>query len=267
MEGMLEVRKLRFDMGDVPRHWHSAGRSVGTFLDNLSVFFPAGERFFVSAVNAHLKRIDDPALLADARAFAGQEGNHGREHKRWNALVGRHYPVEAMEGRVERLLGFVTRKTTRRMQLAATCALEHFTALMGKLLLEEPRVLEGAHPTMAALWKWHAAEENEHKSVAFDVYVASGGGYAVRVTSMLVATVIFWAKVIEHQARMMKVDGTLFSPREHWTLFKFLVVDPGTMRGLFKPYLAYFRPGFHPTQIDSTAVIEGWRASGAPRAS
>jgi hypothetical protein len=267
MNGMLEVRKLRFDMDDVPRHWHAAGRSVGAFLDNLSVFFPAGERFFVHAVNAHLKHVEDPDLLADARAFAGQEGNHGREHRRWNALVARHYPVEAMERRVERLLGFVTKRSTRQMQLAATCALEHFTALMGKLLLENPRVLEGAHPTMAALWRWHAAEENEHKSVAYDVYLASGGGYGIRVASMLIATVIFWAKVIEHQARMMKADGTLWSLREHWALFRFLVVDPGTMRGLLGPYLAYFRPSFHPRDIDSDAVIEAWRASGAPQAS
>ncbi len=50
----LEVRNLRFDVeSDVPRHWHAAGRSITTFFDALSTFFPEGERFFVASVHAH----------------------------------------------------------------------------------------------------------------------------------------------------------------------------------------------------------------------
>ena len=44
----------------------------------------------------------------------------------------------------------------------------------------KPQLLEGAHPAMVALWKWHAAEENEHKNVAFDVYKAAGGSAVYR---------------------------------------------------------------------------------------
>ena len=57
---------------------------------------------------------------------------------------------------------------------------------------------ESAHPVMGALWRWHAAEENEHASVAFDVYREVGGNYPVRAVVMLAATLIFWAKVVEH---------------------------------------------------------------------
>ena len=44
-------------------------------------------------------------------------------------------------------------------------------------------------PTVRALWVWHALEEVEHKSVAFDVYRAAGGGYIRRVALMLLTSV------------------------------------------------------------------------------
>jgi predicted metal-dependent hydrolase len=258
------VRDLTFDLAAVPRHWHGGRRAVSIFFDNLSVFFPAGERFFVAAVKAHRGRLDDPRLRDDVRAFCAQEGMHGREHVRYNRrLEDIGYPAARMEGRVERLLKRVTQITTPRVRLAVTCALEHFTSLMAHMLLEDGRGLAGAHPAMAALWRWHAAEESEHKAVAFDVYRATGGGYVLRVAVMLAATVIFWAKVVEQQLRMMHADGCLWSPREHGRLLWFLYGRPGVMRRIVPQYLAYFRPGFHPWDIDTRSLLDDWKATAA----
>ena len=226
------VRNLRFAIDEsVPQYWHGGRRSVSIFLDNLSVFFPAGERFFVKAVRAHQSFVKDEALQADVRAFCGQEGVHGREHEHYNELVRRFYPTEAMEKRVEALLAHVSSTAPDIGQLGVTCALEHFTALLGHFLLHDPRLLEGAHPAMDALWRWHAAEENEHKTVAFDVFKAAGGTYGTRVSTMVGATVIFWAKVIEQQARMMKAGGILYSPEEWTGLLYFLFIKPGACSG------------------------------------
>ena len=265
----LVVRNLHFHVGvgvgvgtehDVPKQWHAAGKAVTTFFDNLSIFFPAGERFFMQSVRAHQKAVVDVQLLREVRAFCGQEGVHGREHGRYNErLKASGYPIDAMESRVESLLRLVSRVTPRRVQLAATCALEHFTALMAHMLLGDPRVLAGAHPVMAALWKWHAAEENEHKAVAYDVYLAAGGTYPERAAVMIAASVLFWGKVLEHQFRMMHTDGTLFSVAEWRTLVRFLFVDPGPLRGVARLYFAYYRPAFHPSQIDCSALLEAWK--------
>jgi predicted metal-dependent hydrolase len=43
------------------------------------------------------------------------------------------------------------------------------------------------------LWLWHALEENEHKTVAYDVYEKVVGSYALRVGIMIPTTVIFFA--------------------------------------------------------------------------
>jgi hypothetical protein len=146
-----------------------------------------------------------------------------------------------------------------RWQLAATCALEHLTAILAHQLLSDERVMAGAHPAMAALWRWHAAEEIEHKAVAFDVFRAAGGTERERRGIMIVASVIFWAKVIEHQVKMMRTDGILASPRAWWALGRFLFVRPGALRRILPDYAAYFRRGFHPWQLDDRALIVAWR--------
>jgi predicted metal-dependent hydrolase len=255
------VRNLRFEIDQtVPKYWHGGRRSVTIFLDNLSVFFPAWERFFVKAVRAHQSFVKDEELMKDVRAFCGQEGVHGREHERMNEVVkSQGYPIEDMEKRVQAILDRVSANSPEIMQLGVTCALEHFTALMGEMLLGSRGLLEGAHPAMVALWNWHAAEENEHKNVAFDVYRAAGGDYTTRVLSMIGATFIFWTKVIEQQARMMKSDGILLSGSEWYGLFKFLFINPGGMAPLFRLYFEYFRPSFHPSDIDCTPLLEQWR--------
>jgi predicted metal-dependent hydrolase len=238
----LQVRKMRLQVGaDVPRHWHGGRRAVTLFFDNLSVFFPAGERFFIASVRAHLKQVEDEALKRDAAAFCAQEGIHSREHTRFNRwLAERGYPIAALERRVEALLERTARHTPPRRQLAVTCALEHFTALMGHIVLSNPRVLEGAHPEIARLWHWHAIEETEHKAVAFDVYRAAGGPYLERVLAMSMTTVSFWSRVILQQAALMRADRCLFSLGEWRALLRFLFIEPGGMFGLWRRWLDYY---------------------------
>src|SRR5690606_34816671 len=63
----LTIRDLQFDLSQVPRDWHPAGSAVTTFFDNLSLFFPPGERFFVASVKAHANRVTDPELAECVR--------------------------------------------------------------------------------------------------------------------------------------------------------------------------------------------------------
>ncbi|MET0342951.1 MAG: metal-dependent hydrolase [Polyangiales bacterium] len=256
-----EVRNLQFAVGaQIPRYWHGGRKSLTAFFNNLSVFFPEGERFFILAVKAHKDKIKDPKLAAEARAFYAQEGIHSREHVRYNEMLREQgYPIEAMEGRIKRLLGLVTKRNPPIFRLGVTAALEHFTALMADFLLGDPRVLAGADPVMADLWKWHAAEENEHKAVAFDVFKAAGGSYRVRMITMIGATLIFWAKVFEQQVRMMKADGILWNVREWFALANFLFGTPGSLRRLIPKYFDYFKRDFHPWDHDNNDLLEAWR--------
>jgi uncharacterized protein len=109
------------------------------------------------------------------------------------------------------------------------------------------------------LWVWHALEEAEHKAVAFDVYRAAGGGYVRRASIMLVTTAIFFAAQAITHARLMSDRKILWKP---WTWLRGatrLWLWPGYFTRLVPAYLAYFRPGFHPDDRDTTAVLASWR--------
>lgn len=251
------VRNVRFDLGRVKRRaWHAHGQAVTNFFDNLSVFFPLGERFFVESVRKNRRAVEDPKLEREVRDFCGQEGMHGREHDGYNKMLAeRGYPVEKMEKNVAFLLK-LARRLPRRFQLAITCGLEHCTALMAHALLGDESNLEGADPVMAALWRWHAAEENEHKAVCFDVYLAAGGKDAERIAAMVLASTIFWFKVAEHQIRFMGKDGIALSGSEWLAFVRFLASWVPGVAGL---YAQYFRPGFHPNDIDASHLLEAWK--------
>ena len=75
--------------------------------------------------------------------------------------------------------------------LAVTAAAEHFTATLAADVLERNTWAEHDIDADArSLWLWHAAEEIEHRHVAFDVYVRLGGGYLRRVLTMVPLAVL-----------------------------------------------------------------------------
>ncbi|MDB4987070.1 MAG: hypothetical protein JWN04_2248 [Myxococcaceae bacterium] len=258
----ITVRNLRFTLDDdVPKYWFGGQRSISMLLDHLSIIFPPGESFFMASVRAFESQITDPQLREDVRSFHAQEALHGREHVRYNERLRKlGYPVDGIDASARRILWLTTRVLSRRGQLAVTAALEHFTALLAQVALPSDSFLNQAHPEMSALWRWHAAEENEHAAVAFDVLQTVSGSYPLRVGIMALTTVFFLEKVLEHQIRMMWRDRCLFSGKQWAALYKFLFRDPAIVNKVFRPYLAYYRRNFHPHQIESGQLLEDWRA-------
>lgn len=260
MSSSIEVRDFRFPLAAPPRDWHARGVAVTAFWDQLSVFFPVGESFFVRSVKHFAPRVHEGPLRDEVAAFCAQEGHHGREHLAYNQrLEAEGLPIDGLERIVRFLLGIAQKRLSAHRQLAITCALEHFTSLMGEFVLGEPSCLEGCDPTMSALWRWHSAEENEHRSVAFDLYQAVGGTWFTRARAMVVVSLLFWTLVMLQQLVFMAKRGALFSPREHWRLFRFTFLEPGMLRSLVRPYLAYFRRDFHPAHRGGFELIEAWK--------
>ena len=246
------------------RRW-CAGDPCRTHSFNAnSLMFPEGEKFFIESVRHFREQITDPKLQEDVKGFIGQEAVHGREHRSYNAELGKlGYDVERLERRTIRQLNFTRRVLPPKGRLAVTIALEHFTAILADALLSDPRVLQDADPRMAALWRWHAIEETEHKAVAFDVYktVAPGvPGYVRRCLIMLNTTLLFWTYVLLNYFYFTRRDG-IGLPRAAWRFFWLGFVNPGMLRRIQLPWLAYFRPGFHPWNHDNRGHVEQWKAA------
>lgn len=255
-------RKLEFglDPAIVPKDWANNDAYTTTFLNALSLLFPEGERFFVESVKAHMKYITEP-MKADVTGFIGQEAMHGKAHRELNELIVAHGYKQApyVEKNLRTFLKSVRKNVlSPKSQLAVTCALEHFTAMMAEQLLTNRKMRDEISSSMIGLWCWHALEETEHKSVAYDVYEAAGGGYVRRVWIMALATTIFFiAQAIVH-ANLMRTRGVLWKPWT-WKGFVKMWIYPAYFTQLVPVYFQYFKPGFHPTDRDTTALCAHWR--------
>lgn len=122
--------------------------------------------------------IRDPQLKAQVGGFIGQEAMHGREHNRYNRILDvQGYDVKPLERSLREDLAFAQENLSPRHQLSITYALEHFTAIMADAALRDDSLFDRADPRYAALWRWHAVEETEHKAMAFDVYRCVAPGW------------------------------------------------------------------------------------------
>jgi predicted metal-dependent hydrolase len=242
-----------------PRWWYS-NDPVGTAVMNaLSLTFPEGERFFIQSVRRFAGGLP-PALATDVRAFTAQEGAHTREHMAFNNLVARcGYDTAPVEALVEERLN-LARARPELMQLAATVALEHFTASFAHLLLKDHRLLQDAPTELARLWQWHAIEEIEHKGVAYDVFMHATGHlspwcrWMIRRWAMGLTTLLFLTTVRRASLMLLKQDG-MTGIRARVKLLAWLWGRPGLYRRILGEYFAFYRPAFHPWQVDDRHLI------------
>ena len=245
------------------RDWFDNHAFKTAWFNAMSITFPLGEKFFIDSVRHFSDQIDDPKLNEDIRGFCGQEGFHRREHQRYNETLceQRGYDLAKMEGRLEKNIKRAYKMLSPLERLATTAAFEHITAIMAESALADDNPMTGlAEPVMQELWDWHAAEEMEHKSVAFDVFRAVGGSEALRKRAMRGATTFLLLDVLVGLVHMLRKDGKLWRPRLWWQGWKFLFFKGGILRRVWPAYKEYFRDGFHPWQRDTRPLLEAWKA-------
>ena len=233
------------------------------WFNAMSITFPLGEKFFIDSVRHFAGEIEDPKLSAEIRQFCGQEGFHRREHDRYNRALcaARGYDFDWLEGRLEKNIARAERMLSPLERLAVTAALEHITAIMAEAALGPDAPMNGVvDPAMQALWNWHAAEEMEHKSVAFDVYRAVEGSERMRKTTLRRTTWFLLVDIMGGVIHMLKRDGHLWNFRIWREGWQFLFAEGGILRQIWPAYKDYFRDGFHPWQRDTGELLQQWRA-------
>jgi hypothetical protein len=207
-----------------------------------------------------------PARLAEEiKGFTTQEAIHSREHDAFNkraAVAG--YDLSRLEAQVEKRLA-VTRDKPLIVSLAATMALEHFTAILAHELLADPKHLEGADRETADLWRWHAVEEIEHKGVAYDTWLHATRQWPRLKRWKLKARVMLYVTrnfVVDRTAgalELMRQDGVT-GWRAWAMLLTYLWVRPGMFRKIAGAWFSYFLPGFHPWRTDDRHLLAAYSA-------
>ncbi len=259
----VEPRNREHDLErSLARDWFDDHPFKTAWFNAMSITFPLGEKFFIDSVRYYADRIEDPKLRQEIRGFIGQEGFHRREHDRYNRALCRlrGYDLAYLEGRLAKKIAQGEKLLSPLEQLAVTAALEHITAIMAESGLSDDNPMLGlADPVMQDLWDWHAAEELEHKSVAFDVYRAVGGGEVLRKRALRRATVLLMVDILVGMVHMLRRDGKLWNLRLWWQGWKFLFFRGGILRRVWPAYREYYRDGFHPWQRDTRDLLQAWR--------
>jgi len=250
----IQPRKMDFSFDPaMPRYWFDDDQFKTILLTALSCTFPEGERFFVRSVRHYQKQIQDPLLREQVKGFIGQEAHHGNEHDAFNHFMeSKGVPTGKVDEFVNRGMRFMAKHLSPQRQLAKTCALEHFTAMLAELMLEHPDFFKGMDERMLPLWLWHAVEESEHKAVAFDVYQDQVNNYWVRTSEMAFTTLEFISFTIFHYYQLRKDMDDPTDWRSVRGGINWLLGKPGWLRKLGKSYLAYYKRDFHPAKRDST---------------
>ncbi|MBV8757774.1 MAG: metal-dependent hydrolase, partial [Deltaproteobacteria bacterium] len=189
-------RDPEVELESVPRHWLAGSPAATAISSGLNMLFPVGERFFVRSVKRYLDRVPEGELREQVKAFFKQEGKHASAHDDFNDLLRVHgFDVEAWLERYSKISRGIEDRMPGKLNLAITAAAEHFTAILAEGAFSKG-VLDELHPEMQKLLAWHAAEEIEHKAVAFDVLTLVDDSYALRIAGLALATALlgsFWA--------------------------------------------------------------------------
>jgi len=238
-------RDLRFGVGDHPDlAWLGGDHAESALVDAFAVMLPEGERFFIRALKPQLHLVTDPELRQDIQDFCAQEAFHTREHLGYNAaLRSLGYNVDGQEGAVR---SFLARFDSPIARLYLTCAIEHITYALSRIVIERPEIMDRAHPAYRRLWRWHALEEVEHSSVGLRVLrvvtpgVPAWKRYLLRCAALGMMLPLMAGLALLSARRNLRATG---GP-SGWALARVALLRPGWLRLMMPAMLAYLRPGY-----------------------
>src|SRR3990167_3807799 len=270
-----QPRRPKFAFGEeMQRRWCKNTIFYTMLLNAYTIMFPAVERFTVGCLRDVLDDITDPALKARVQAMIAQEAIHAKQHDESLQVLARHQVdyqfiyrfVDAvmriwlpMNQKLGRMFG-------RYYLVAAVAAGEHWTTLISRWNLNS-NAFKYENGPMAKLFLWHAVEEIEHKSVAFDLLQHLGARYFNRVIGFILASFLFFFLNI---AILIFLTGQLrlqevLHPRFYieillYSLF-WQAALPKTLWGMIEYCLPLFNPDNHNDEATLEAGLQMLRES------
>ncbi|BAX98654.1 hypothetical protein MSTE_03353 [Mycobacteroides stephanolepidis] len=264
MEREIKTRRIRFryPAGSLRRHYVQDDLGMSHVVSVLSAAFPEGEAFMIRSVRAVADQLTDPVLKKQVAGFIGQEATHSREHRDLNErLQQMGYPTAFVDRATRRVLETRSRFSSPRYCLAMTAALEHYTAILAETLLTDQRALDMlGEGEVRSMLLWHALEESEHRTVAFDVYQAIGGTNRMRVSVMWFTTFGFFTLAACASFISLFRDRDFYNPRIFFPSAIRLFRSPFFSREVIRRLMSYSRKDFHPDEVDNTELIARWNA-------
>jgi predicted metal-dependent hydrolase len=219
METDVKVRFPKFDFSQIKAHWAPNREFAQGF--NASSLIPAHvEPYLLKVMKVAQGKVDQSnvRLVEEIDIFCKQEMQHMKHHLAFNKVLrAQGYeglkPLEdAIEADYERFL----KTKSLRFNLAYCEGFESMSASACEAWFEDyGDLLEGADPVVADMWRWHLAEEFEHRTVCSDVYNELSG---LGPVSRYVYRVYGYVYALVHLGKFNKAAAAYLMARDRETM-------------------------------------------------
>jgi len=220
---MLKVRAPKFDFSQIKAHWAPNKEFAQGF--NASSLIPAYVEPYLLKVMKMAQAKVDPSktrLIEEIDIFCKQEMQHMRQHRAFNnVLRSQGYEgLQPLEDKIAAEYEDWLKTRSLRFNLAYCEGFESMSASACEAWFEDyGDLLEGADPVVADMWRWHLAEEFEHRTVCSDVYHELSGlnplfRYVYRVYGYIYALVHLGNFSKSAAAYLLAKDRETMTPEE-----------------------------------------------------
>jgi predicted metal-dependent hydrolase len=187
----MKARRPKIDFEKALPHW-SWHREFAQAFNAASTSLPHLEPYLNKIVRQARDQLspDNVELIEAARVFMQQEANHYKLHQQYNDTLYRAGYTGLLEHEAGLQADFdrFLHKKSLRFNIAYAEGFESLGIIYAKFFFERiDDLLDGADAAVALLWKWHLAEEFEHRRVCHGLYQALFGGYWSRIYGLLYA--------------------------------------------------------------------------------
>lgn len=170
----MKARYPTFDFDEVSPRWSPNGEMAQHY--NAASIVPSHiEPYLVRVMLRALPEVGkrNPELARDIELFNKQEVEHAKRHNAFNRML-RDKGYTGLTAFEKRLAGDYKRffeKKSLKFNIAYSEGFEAIGSSNAETFFAVLPLLEkAADPEALALWKWHLAEEFEHRHVCYEVY-------------------------------------------------------------------------------------------------
>jgi len=204
----MKARFPTFDFSNVRAHWTRSPEFAQRC--NAASLVPAYVEPFLLQVMKTARDKIDPAntrLIEEIDIFCKQEMQHCKQHLAFNSAIRRqgYEGLKPLEDKMQADYKAFLEQRSLRFNLAYCEGFESMSASGCEAWFEDyGELLEGADPATADLWRWHLAEEFEHRTVCSEVFHALSG---LDPVSRYFYRIYGYAYALIHIGRFVKAAG------------------------------------------------------------
>jgi predicted metal-dependent hydrolase len=185
----MKVRKPSYDYSSSLPRWCKTYPEYSQVVNVASLTLPYLEPYLNTVMRRAQSQLGpEHPLNADIALFCKQEAAHYLQHDAYNeALRTAGYArLPEFEDRFRAHFDRLLDEQSLKFNCAYSLGFESIGPIYAEWWFEQTDdVMAGADPSVVSLWKWHLAEEFEHRTVAWDVYRALFGSYIWRIKGLL----------------------------------------------------------------------------------